>query len=113
MTALKHYCGWCSHTGDYTGPGPHVCPGCDQELMPVSVDREVDRLVAAAFSRPRQPRSVEYREGVRALLMHRATGGRLLCCYPIGTAQADAFFAGVEEGKALWAAQGSSLRSAG
>jgi hypothetical protein len=113
MSALKHYCGWCDHVSSHIGFGPHACPACDQELMPVLVSDEVDRVVAAAFDRPRNPRSVEYREGVRALLMHRATGGRLLCHFTVGTAQADAFFAGVEEGKALWQAQGASLRSAG
>lgn len=62
-------------------------------------------IVTAAFSNSRCPRSVEYRDGVTQLLLHRALGRRLLCPHTPGTAQADAWFAGLEEGKALWAHQ--------
>lgn len=62
----------------------------------------VHAIVTQAFAPCRCPRSVEYRAGVTDLLMHRALGPRLACPYTLGTAQADAWFAGVEEGKALW-----------
>ena len=33
--AKRHFCSRCGHSGDYAGTGPHTCPGCDCELMPV------------------------------------------------------------------------------
>lgn len=48
------------------------------------------------------PRSAEYQAGTRALLEHRALGHALVLPHTVGTAQADAWFAGVEDGKALW-----------
>jgi hypothetical protein len=62
----------------------------------------LDTFVADAFAASRMPRSDEYRYGVRALLEFRALGGRLTCPYDQGGARADAWFAGVEEGKAMW-----------
>lgn len=62
----------------------------------------VDCTVAAGFAASRMPRSDAYREGVRAMLLLRATNARLLCHYRPGTAECDAFFAGVEEGKDWW-----------
>lgn len=62
----------------------------------------VDATVAAGFSASRMPRSDAYREGVRGLLLLRATNARLLCPWRPGTAECDAFFAGVEEGKDWW-----------
>lgn len=62
----------------------------------------VDATVAAGFSASRMPRSAAYRDGVRGLLLLRATGARLLCPHRPGTAECDAFFAGVEEGKDWW-----------
>lgn len=58
----------------------------------------------AAFSRPRDPRSDEYRHGVIDVLKHRlresneAFGKHQ---YKLGTAQADAYFAGCDEGHRL------------
>lgn len=34
MSARRHYCSRCSHSGDYAGTGPHTCPGCDSKLLP-------------------------------------------------------------------------------
>ena len=33
--AKRHYCSRCGHSGDYAGTGPHTCPGCECELLPV------------------------------------------------------------------------------
>lgn len=55
----------------------------------------------AAFSKPRDPRSDEYRHGVLDVMKYRlgeaneAFGKKQ---YVLGTAQADAYFAGCDEG---------------
>lgn len=59
------------------------------------------RLVEDAFPEGRTPRSPEYKSGVYALLLFRFSGRPILCPHDTATAQADAFFAGVEEGKRL------------
>jgi hypothetical protein len=62
----------------------------------------VDELFAQAFGMTRDPRSAEYRAGVRAALVFRIDGVPLPRPYPAGTAQDDAFFAGQAEGHAIW-----------
>lgn len=62
----------------------------------------VESLMAEAFSPGRQPRSAEYQAGVKSMLAHHIEGKGLAAPYPQGTAQADAFFAGWEEGKSIW-----------
>lgn len=64
----------------------------------------VDTLLDAAFDESRAPRSAEYKDGARSVLEAKVSGGRLHCPYPHGTAQCDAFFAGVTEGNQLWRA---------
>lgn len=64
----------------------------------------VDRLFNEAFAPGRAPRSVEYMAGVRALLTCRVYACRFFCPHMVGTAQADAFYAGADEGRALWCA---------
>ena len=59
-------------------------------------------LFNAAFDVARDPRSAEYKEGVRAALEFRVSGKRLPRPYRMGTVQADAFYAGVDEGNQLW-----------
>jgi hypothetical protein len=63
---------------------------------------EIDRLVKAAFSGPRTPRSKEYKAGVRAALEFRMNGAPVREPCPPGTAAYDAFFAGVNEGHDIW-----------
>lgn len=60
-------------------------------------------ILAAAFApeRGRTPRSAAYKAGALAALEHRLEGRRLECTYEVGTAEADAWFAGVDEGAAL------------
>ena len=31
--AQRHYCSRCGHSGEYTGTGPHACPGCEKLLV--------------------------------------------------------------------------------
>jgi len=64
----------------------------------------VEQLFNAAFDKPRDPRSAEYKEGVRATLMYRLTGDRVRCPYAPQLAQSDAWYAGTEEGHLIWRA---------
>ncbi len=74
----------------------------------------VDQLFNAAFSKPRDPRSAEYRAGVRAALAFRIEGAHVSHPYNPATAQDDAFHAGMAEGHAIWrAAQAEAATAAG
>jgi hypothetical protein len=75
--------------------------------VPRSAPREVnntvvDQLMTAAFGRPRNPRSKEYTDGSRALLERKVNSVPLKCPYRMGTVQADAWFAGTDEGHLIW-----------
>jgi hypothetical protein len=63
-------------------------------------DRIVDTLFSDAFDRPRDPRSAEYKAGFRAGAAEVLAGrvGGLFAPHPHGTAQADAWYAGMQEG---------------
>lgn len=59
-------------------------------------------LFDAAFSGPRDPRSKEYKEGVLDALRFRLGESlSIRCRYEAGTASADAYFAGCDEGHRL------------
>lgn len=62
----------------------------------------VDDLMRAAFNIARDKRSDAYKLGARELLKHRAAGIRFVSPFPMGTAEADAFFAGSDEGRMIW-----------
>jgi len=62
----------------------------------------IERLMKAAFDRPRDPRSDAYKLGVRELLANRVLGAPFRCPYKQGTAEADAFYAGSDEGRLIW-----------
>lgn len=64
----------------------------------------VDELMRRAFDVPRDPRSAEYKQGVRDTLIFRIEGDQMVLPYDIGTAQCDAYFAGREEGNLIWRA---------
>lgn len=64
----------------------------------------VDCLMQAAFFNGRAPRSAEYQAGTRMALEHRIERKDFELPYKVGTAAADAYFAGIEEGKAIWRA---------
>lgn len=64
----------------------------------------VATFMNAAFApeSTRSPRSEAYKLGVRELLNSRTQGMRLVCPYKMGTAEADAFYSGVDEGNYIW-----------
>ena len=64
--------------------------------------KTVMEIYDAAFDVPRDPRSDEYKAGVIAILSYRITGQKIPRPYAMGTAQADAFYAGTDEGHRLW-----------
>ncbi|ACB34535.1 hypothetical protein Lcho_2269 [Leptothrix cholodnii SP-6] len=61
----------------------------------------VDRLLKDAFAHG-DPRSPEYHRGARAALERRLMGRQVLNPYAMGNARADAFWAGVDRGNAIW-----------
>lgn len=63
---------------------------------------EVDTMFASAFDVPRDPRSSEYKAGVRAALQFRVDGTPIIRPYPVGSAGDDAFDGGLAEGHAIW-----------
>lgn len=65
---------------------------------------DAEQLHAAAFAVPRDPRSAEYKAGVRAALDFRINGVRIHRPYPAASAQDDAFDGGLAEGHAIWRA---------
>lgn len=64
----------------------------------------VEQLFEQAFpvGGTRDPRSAPYKEGVRAVLAFRIDGTKIPLPYRLGTAEADAHFAGCDEGHMLW-----------
>jgi hypothetical protein len=62
----------------------------------------LNRMMAWAFHEARDPRSPEYRAGVRDMLLFKLVEKPLRNPWMLGTAHADAWFAGVEEGKLVF-----------
>jgi len=62
----------------------------------------VDVLIRKAFPSTRPHRSVAYMLGAHELLLARACIGSSTCPYAAGTAEFDAYFAGADEGRAIW-----------
>lgn len=63
----------------------------------------VVQLFTKAFHSQRDPRSDEYKAGCLAALRYRAgEADSMTCPYPAGTARADAWYAGTDEGHAIW-----------
>lgn len=67
-----------------------------------SAPRLADQLLDAAFSVLRDPRSSQYKAGARAALAFRTECALIVQPYAAGSAEADAFSAGIEEGHAIW-----------
>jgi predicted SprT family Zn-dependent metalloprotease len=120
MKVLYTYrCAACSHHGqahldDDSHDGEHVaCSVCGATATlewdgGATFDRpapNVEALMAEAFKPGREPRSAEYKEGVRAVLAMRIERSQLALPYALGTAQCDAYLAGCEEGKEIWRAR--------
>ena len=60
---------------------------------------KADAIFAAAFNRPRDPRSPEYKQGVLDALRFRlGEASSVHCPYPPESPQSDAYFSGVDEG---------------
>jgi hypothetical protein len=72
----------------------------------------VDQLYQTAFCNGRTPRSQEYKAGARMALEHRIERKDFDMPYQVGTAAADAFFAGIEEGKTIWRAAAAKIGGA-
>ena len=72
----------------------------------------VDLLYQTAFYNGRTPRSQEYKAGARMALEHRILQKDFELPYQAGTAAADAFFAGIEEGKTIWRAAAEKIGGA-
>lgn len=75
------------------------------EAMTASNAR-VDRIMQLAFHPARMPRSDEYKDGVRSTIQHALDTAMRAdpypdCPYPLGTAQADAWFSGKFEGRLI------------
>lgn len=62
----------------------------------------VQKLMDAAFNRPRDLRSDAYKLGVREILKCKAMGVKFYCPHKMGTAEADAFYSGSDEGNRIW-----------
>lgn len=73
------------------------------DKSPAPVDL-AERLFNAAFDIPRNPRSDEYKAGARAVLDYRVSRIRISCPHLPGSAQFDAYHAGVTEGHQIWRA---------
>ena len=62
-------------------------------------------LFDLAFDKRREPRSYEYKNGVMAILRYKIDGANFAGCpYSVGSASADAWFSGVDEGSRIVAA---------
>jgi hypothetical protein len=73
-------------------------------LKPLGVIATVDALLQEAFSRTREVRSRAYMLGTHDLLLDRFGITPMKCPYAAGTAERDAYFAGKDEGSAIWTA---------
>lgn len=59
------------------------------------------RFVFAAFPPGTPPRSIEYRKGMRSFFLLSLAGLSIECPYAQGSVGFDAFFAGVDAGRAI------------
>ena len=64
--------------------------------------KTADEIFKDAFSTARDPRSVEYKRGVLAALKFRIEKTPIVNPFPEGTAAADAFCSGLDEGHHRW-----------
>jgi hypothetical protein len=70
--------------------------------QPKSSRAWVESLMQTAFDRPRDPRSDEYKRGVRAVLELRFLRTPIPRLYQPGTASDDAYHSGMQEGHRIW-----------
>ena len=83
-----------------------IMPGTTtpQQFPSIAGVLSVDQLFQTAFYNGRAPRSPEYKSGARAALAFRIERRDIDPPHQAGTAAADAYFAGIAEGHALWRA---------
>lgn len=62
----------------------------------------IETLMNRAFDERREQRSEEYKNGVRTTLEFYINGGDPVCPYLMGTAAADAFISGMDEGQSIF-----------
>lgn len=62
----------------------------------------VEQIMQQVFEGVRTPRSLEYQAGVRAALERKLNGVAVPLQYVDGTAAADAWYAGHDEGVQVW-----------
>lgn len=74
--------------------------------MSESMEEIVTRLMGRAFTPTRDPRSEEYMRGCIAALKFRVGAVSIRSPYQLGTAQFDAWRAGVDEGHSIWRREG-------
>lgn len=80
-----------------------IMPGtATSQHSPVVSLTTADELFAAAFAVARDPRSNAYKQGVLAALKFRIEGRRIPKLYDPASAEDDAYYAGVQEGHAVW-----------
>lgn len=82
-------------------PFDAIAPGLPQPGPKVTTSAQVAELLHSAFDCARTARSAAYKEGVAAQLRLMLQRERLLCPYPPGSGEFDAFFAGAGEGAAI------------
>lgn len=73
----------------------------------------IETLMKRAFDDAREKRSNEYKNGVRSTLEFYINGGDPVCPYPMGTAAADAFLSGMDEGQNIYQVHKRQLMSSG
>ena len=69
---------------------------------PALTEIDITGLMRKAFDVPREARSQQYMQGVRAILELKLSGNPLPAApYALGTCQADAYFSGQDEGHTI------------
>jgi hypothetical protein len=69
--------------------------------------KTADELFNGAFSKLRDARSPEYKQGVLAALKFRLEGINISEPFPEGSAALDAFYSGLDEGHRIWRVRNS------
>jgi hypothetical protein len=75
-------------------------PRCIDSSLQVAKERAT-RFVEDAFPPGTPPRSEEYKQGMSAFFLFSLAGEKITCPYTEGRADFDAFFAGVDAGRAI------------
>lgn len=83
---------------------PRITPA-EAAVMEQAMTRYARVLFDAAFTPGRPPRSAAYKAGVKAKLSLTLEEIAITCPHAQGTAEFDAFQAGIDEGRAILRAQ--------